>query len=125
MNGMYLSEKQMNDLNELAYLPVRYKDGSRHLAYQGDRFFIADRIELEAAFMDKVPMLDFTLAQTARLQPFLSSLGLEARYMSRRVKLATEAVNPAIVISSRLTNSFRKRAKYLYRYAPAFPRYSC
>jgi len=116
MNEMHFSDAQVEELHQLAFLPVRDADGMCHLVRPGDDFFILNRFEFEGAFREQVPTLNFSLEQIVRLQSLLSSLRLEDRYVSRLVQIVTEARNPASEISSRGTRRFRRRAKHLYRY---------
>ncbi|KAJ5564354.1 hypothetical protein N7513_000596 [Penicillium frequentans] len=93
MSKMNFSDVQVEELRQLAFLPVRGADGVRYLARPDDNFVILNRSEFEGAFRHQVPTLDFSLEQI----------------------IVTEARNPASEISSRATRRFRRRAKHLYR----------
>lgn len=116
MNRMHLTDAQVEELHQLAFLPVRDADGWRHLARPSDDFFILNRFEFVGAFRHQVPTLNFSLEQIVKLQSLLATLKLKGRYVSRLVRIATEAQNPASEISSSATRRFRRRAKHLYRY---------
>ena len=120
VNGMHFSDAQVEELHHLAFLPVRNADGTRRLAKPSEAFLIANRIEYDAAFRDQITTLDFSIEQIIRFQPLVAALGLEGRFMSRRIRMVTEARNPDSDVDSRATTRFRHRAKHLYRFVAVF-----
>ena len=67
-------------------LPVKGTDGIIKLFKTTDAFAIGDRVHYSELFANKIPVIDYNMEDTHRLESFLSSLGLEDRYMSRLVQ---------------------------------------
>lgn len=109
------SPDDLRGVQELRFLPIEKADGSKMLAKATDAFFIADRIEYQAAFHGKVSMLDFSLEEIRRLCRLFDSLSLGDHYMSAAVQERTIVQLPAPEPSSSLTHTFREKAQHLYR----------
>ncbi|KAL4935035.1 hypothetical protein BDV06DRAFT_229203 [Aspergillus oleicola] len=115
INILRSGSNEIRTLCGLAFLPVRQPDGTFQLRRVTDAFFIADRIEYLDAFRDRVPMLDYSLEECRRFNGFLTSLGLEDRYLSTAVQEETFVDRPSDQRSSRLTSDFRRKASAIYR----------
>lgn len=115
MGQLRPSPEDLHGVQELRFLPIERADGSKVLAKLTDAFFIADRIEYQAAFHGKVSMLDFSLEEVCRLHRLFELLSLGDHYMSAAVQERTIVRFPAPEPSSSLTHAFRKKAQHLYR----------
>ena len=116
MGRLRPSPEDLRGAQVLRFLPVEKADGSKMLAKVTDAFFIADRIEYQAAFRGKVSMLDFSLEEVCRLHRLFESLSLGDHYMSAAVQERTTVQLPAPEPSSSLTLIFRRKAQHLYRW---------
>ena len=117
-----ISERNLENLKNSAFLPVRTPQGvfSYHV---NDDFWIQDHERYSNAFIDKVNLLDFSPAELTSLHSFFSLVGLESRYLSRNVDART-MVNSSMK-NDDLTNHLRQRAYALSCCANSYrsPRY--
>ena len=113
ISSMGPSSSDLEELREKMFLPVRLPGGKVKLRSTRGSFAIVDRNEYEAAFYGKAPFLDYTLEQVRDMQPFLSALGLENRFLSELV--TEQSMAEEGVVSHALTSDFRRKAPALYR----------
>jgi hypothetical protein len=104
----------LKELNQLNILPVKQANGQVALRNTGNDFSIIDRLEYAKAFKGKTPILHFSLEEVHELQPFLSGLGLQGRYMSRIVEEKSTVEGGAR--DPDLSDKFRQKAYALFRY---------
>ena len=100
-------------LEMLPMLPVKSVDGQIFLARKTDAFAIVDHETYQELFSSKVPFLDYTKEEVHELQPFISALGLQERYISQLVQ-ETSTVNVSSK-SARLSNEIKQKAYALFR----------
>lgn len=116
INQLRPTNADLDGIRHLRCLPVKMTNGNTELANTASQFFIVDRIEYGIAFHGRVPILDFSLEDVRRLHFFLGGLGLEDRYMSLAIEEATTVEHPAPEPSARLTQQFRQKSRFFYRY---------
>ncbi|KAI1359962.1 hypothetical protein F5Y08DRAFT_349207 [Xylaria arbuscula] len=75
-----------NSLLQSAIFPTRYPHGPIELKAATTDFAIVDRELYYKVFAPQVKLLDFTLEEIRRLEPFISWLGIDDRYLSVVVK---------------------------------------
>lgn len=103
----------LNGLRDCNILPIKGIDSQVSLQHAASRFAIVDRLQYEDLFRGKIPMLDFGLEDIHELQPFLSALGLDDRYMSLNIKDKSMA-DPS-TLDSILSRGMRAKAYAFYR----------
>lgn len=96
--------------------PVKYPNGSVKLKSGCTQFAIADRKTLGDIFGTRAKTLDFTLDEVRRLQPFLSWLNLESRYLSNSVREISTVAGGRMDKLQSPDREINRRAKGLYRY---------
>lgn len=116
INDMTPSREDLNLLISRRVLPLRNVVGNEVLRLRSseDDFAIIDRRKLENIFRDHTQLLDFSLEEVSQLQPFMSALGLENKYISRISSEQTTCDDG--VEDMNLTESFQQRAYHLLRY---------
>jgi hypothetical protein len=107
-------EGTLEELKPLNILPVRPINGDVRLTNSHPPFAIIDRLEYGKAFEGKYPILHFNLEEVHKLQPFLSALGLQDRYMSKIVEEKSTVEGGAW--DRDLSDKFRQKAYALFRY---------
>lgn len=107
------TQEALNELRDCNILPVKGTDGQVSLQHAGSRFAIIDRLQYEDLFKGKIPMLDFGLEDIHELQPFISALGLEDRYVFPNIEEKSKA-NPS-TLDPILGRSMRAKAYAFYR----------
>ncbi|KXX74826.1 Autophagy-related protein 9 [Madurella mycetomatis] len=114
-------------LLEACIFPVRYADGVLKLRSAKTEFAIVDREHLAERLRGRIKMLDYTLEQVWRLQPFFEWAGLQGRYLSVAVKEITSVARSECETRPMLEPSrdIKRKAHALLRVAAAFdsPRY--
>lgn len=96
-------------------LPVRYPGGEITLCSNETAFEVVDRKNLGDAFGDKVKLLDFSLSEARKLEPFLQWAGLESRYLSRTVEEVTSLRSATRAPISSPERDIKRKAYALYR----------
>lgn len=111
--------RELKIMKTLKCFPVRLSRDSGNIQYQSCEkcFIILDHVDYGKLFRGKLPFLDFSLREVHSLKPLWIWLGLEDWYLSRLVTISTDVQQPSLEPDHRLTENFRRRAKYLYRYA--------
>ncbi|KAI1009088.1 hypothetical protein LB504_003135 [Fusarium proliferatum] len=100
--------------------PVRYPNKSVKLQSGRTQFAIADRKALGDIFAPQAKMLDFTLDEVRRLQPFLSWLDLEKRYLSTSVREISTVAGGRMDELQYPDREIRQKAAGLFRIAVHF-----
>jgi len=113
----------LNGLRDCNILPIKGIDGQVSLQHAASRFAIVDRLQYEDLFRGKIPMLDFGLEDIHKLQPFLSALGLEDRYMSLNIK--EKSMANSSTLDSILSRRMRAKAYAFYRLVSPYCSWSC
>jgi hypothetical protein len=106
-------EGVLEELKSLNILPVKRANGTVALRNTGYNFSIVDRREYGDAFEGKAPILHFTMEEVHEMQPFLSALGLQDRYMSRIVE--EKSMVEGGERDPNLSYKFRQKACALFR----------
>ena len=106
-------EGVLEELKSLNILPVKQANGTVALRNTGYNFSIVDRREYGNAFEGKAPILHFTMEEVHEMQPFLSALGLQGRYMSRIVE--EKSMVEGGERDPDLSYKFRQKAYALFR----------
>jgi hypothetical protein len=107
-------EGTLEELKSLNILPVKGINGDVRLRKCRNPFAIVDRLEYGKAFQGKYAILQFSLEEVHELQPFLSALGLQDRYMSRIVEEKSTVQGGEW--DRDLSDKFRQKANALFRY---------
>ncbi|KAJ3456983.1 hypothetical protein MRS44_014124 [Fusarium solani] len=81
-------------------------------------WFIADQPHLRESFLCRVPLLTFKPMQAAKLDALFNALGLQARKLSKRVKIARVPKGP-VRFSAPHTSYFRDRAAHITALIPS------
>lgn len=121
INSMGPQTGSLEQLKELKILPVQMPNGVVNLQSTRDAFSIVDRDPLRKAFRGKISMLDYSLEEVRILRPFLSSLGLEDRFLSRTVTEESTARESSF--DRVLTSEFRAKAYTLFRSVGELPKH--
>jgi hypothetical protein len=79
-----------------------------------DSWYIADRKHLRDAFMGKLPFLALDRSALNYAFPFLDSLGLKRRLLSKNASF-TPTVSGDITLLPSYTSVFRRKARYIAR----------
>jgi hypothetical protein len=106
-------EGALEELKSLNILPVKQANDTVTLRSTGYNFSIVDRREYGKAFEGKTPILHFTMEEVHEMQPFLSALGLQGRYMSRIVE--EKSMVEGGERDPDLSYQFRQKAYALFR----------
>ena len=106
-------EGALEELKLLDILPVEEADDTVTLRSTRYNFSIVDRREYGNAFKGKAPILHFTMEEVHEMQPFLSALGLQGRYMSRIVE--EKSMVEGGERDPDLSYKFRQKASALFR----------
>lgn len=101
------------DLMECDILPIKASDGHVSLGSRVDVFAIVDRRQYGDLFKARVPVLDFAFEDIHDLEPFISALSLQDRYMSHSIREVSDACDASI--DRRLTRHMQEKAYALYR----------
>ncbi|KAM0317327.1 hypothetical protein ACHAPQ_011043 [Fusarium lateritium] len=99
--------------------PVKGPNGTVSLSSVDTDFAIRDTLFYEDG-LGPLSLLDFDMKEFRRLKPFFSWLGIEDRYLSRRVEEQTSV--PNLVGSSMASGPryFKRKSYYILRIAAAF-----
>ena len=119
LNSFRPRAPDLDRLRGAPILAVKGTDGLIRLAKTTDAFAIGDRVHYVTLFADKIPVMDYSLEDTHRLESFISALGLEGRYMSRLVQelsMVKEASHHVV-----LSDKIKRKAYSIFRSDP--PRY--
>lgn len=119
LNSLLSSAERMPDavpVFERTIFPVRYPNGSVKLQSGHTLFAIADRKVLSDIFTPRAKTLDFTLDEVRRLQPFLSWLDLESRYLSSSVREISTVAGGRMNKLQNPDREIKQKAEGLYRY---------
>jgi hypothetical protein len=119
--GMLLQKSQMddelskalNELAELAFLPVRCSDGDVRLRKPTDAFAIHDHVRYFAVFSKHPIFLDFSIEDSRKLHRLFSLMRIDHRYLSNMVK-EISVVGTRAELSTVLSENLKKRAYALY-----------
>ena len=118
INSFSPSRKALEKLNTLPIFPVKAANRGLDptvLRARKENFSIIDRQPWAEAFEGKIDVLDFRLEEVRRLQPFLSCLNLENRYLSRVVRETSSFQRGNGEQSRTQTRRLRRRAHALAR----------
>ncbi|KAL9093859.1 MAG: hypothetical protein Q9165_003782 [Trypethelium subeluteriae] len=86
------NHERIDTLRELAVFPVRSANGGVSLRRYDDNsmeWFIADRERLRSCFLEKLDLLDFSVADIERLVPLWRRLQIEQKYLGGKVSETT------------------------------------
>ncbi|GKU04976.1 hypothetical protein FLAG1_07771 [Fusarium langsethiae] len=100
-----------------AVFPVKYPNSSVKLQSGRTEFAIVDRKALGDIFGTKAKILDFTLDDVRRLQPFVSWLNMESRYLSTSVREISTVANGHMDKLQSSDREIKQKAEGLYRIA--------
>lgn len=118
INSFSPSRKALEKVKDLPIFPVKITKRKVEQPVLRDRrgnFSIIDRQPWADAFHGKVDFLDFTLEEVRKLQPLLSSLDLDSRYLSRAVAEKSSFQGEVQEQSRIQTRQLRSRAHALAR----------
>ena len=115
INSFIPTGKALSILYDSDILPVKAADGKLDLRSRTGRFSIRDRQSWADIFKSKIDFLDFSLKEVRMLQPFLSCLNLEKRYLSQIVVEESSFRGVLSDPSSKRTKHLRRRAHALAR----------
>ncbi|KAE9369740.1 hypothetical protein N431DRAFT_493510 [Stipitochalara longipes BDJ] len=122
INNFSPTRNAVEKLNDLPIFPVKSETTKLNvtvLRTRFARFSINDRQPWAKAFGGKLDFLDFNLEEVRRLQPLLSALNVEDRYLSRAV-VETSSFQDKGEWSKKRTRQMRSRAHALARCASHF-----
>ncbi|KAH7361082.1 hypothetical protein BKA65DRAFT_494597 [Rhexocercosporidium sp. MPI-PUGE-AT-0058] len=108
------------DALDARVFPIRQPQGNVVLVSATVQFAIPDRQHWAEAFRDKVRMLDLSLSEIQRLQPFLKWTGLESRYLSLTVKEGSDISRAGCMPLHDPRKEIPPKAHALYRIAKHF-----
>ncbi|RGP70137.1 hypothetical protein FSPOR_4249 [Fusarium sporotrichioides] len=97
--------------------PVKYPNGSVKLQSGRTEFAIVDRKAMGDIFGTQAKTLDFTLDDVRRLQPFVSWLNMESRYLSTSVREISTVANGRMDKLQSSDREIKQKAEGLYRIA--------
>lgn len=115
INTLQPTAESLQPLWELAIFPVKLHDGRVKLQPRSFDFAIVDRQNLADAFDGRARLLDFSLEEVWKLEPFLSCFDLEDRYLSRMVEERSSIKEGSSDPHSVLTRNLRRKAYALFR----------
>jgi hypothetical protein len=118
INNFSPSSEALDNLRTLPVFPVKTARRGLDpvvLRARNENFSIIDRQPWAEAFHGKIDLLDFKLEEVRKLQPFLSSLGVENRYLSRAVSETSSLQGEIREQSRERTRQLRSRAHALAR----------
>lgn len=95
--------------------PVRLPDGRVKTLSAADDFAINDRPSFAEALKSRVRILDFTLAEVARLQPLLAWAGLRGRHLSGLVVETTVVEDEVCTVDRYMTLDLSRKARAFTR----------
>jgi hypothetical protein len=99
--------------------PVRFANGEIELCEGSMDFPLIDRHSLAEDFAGKAKFLDFDMDEVRLLQPLISWIGLEGRYLSKMVREISSADSNSTRPLSDPQREIRRRAHALLRYVPS------
>jgi hypothetical protein len=99
--------------------PVRLANGEIELSDGSMDFTLMDRHSLAEDFAGKAKFLDFDMDEIRLLQPLISWIGLEGRYLSKMVREISSADGTSTRPISDAQREIRRRAHALLRYVPS------
>jgi hypothetical protein len=115
INALEPDEESLKMIDDAKVLPVISSTGKLTLFSRTRTFAIVDRKPLADAFAGRIAVLDFSLDEVRRLQPFLSSMKIESRYLSKLVEEKSSVEEISSHPDTDLTRDLRRRAYALTR----------
>ena len=105
-------------LKDIKVFPVifRHEQDLHEIMFQDHRqtWYIADTSILQQAFVDKVRLMHFTIAEVKLLTPLINAMGLKEKLISRAVEQRMEKIGNPVIDESK-TLEIKSRASYLFR----------
>ncbi|KAB5566357.1 hypothetical protein GE09DRAFT_1106410 [Coniochaeta sp. 2T2.1] len=115
-----LRQEKRNIFFHRKVFPIRLSSGEIQLCEGSMDFSLIDRHSLAEDFAGKAKFLDFDMGEVRLLQPFISWIGLEGRYLSKMVREISSADSNSTRPISDPQREIRRRAHALLRIAKTY-----